>query len=305
MKLGMQSHLVFLAAIAVSVGCGDDGGAPQGEGSSGGSSSSTTDDGVTTPGSTSSPDPSTTGNAESSSSTDATSSSSTGAEGSSTTTGETEGSSSSTGSVDTVTLSGVVSDFASGDPLENIEVCVFEQPGIPCATSDAAGAYSLMGVPVAEGAIEFNGANRFPSLFWGAGPMEDDVLDYRLLSTLAATVLAVALDEQIDDNLGHLALGVTGPDGMLLEGVSFTMDPPSGALGYITPDGIDPILTATSQVGFAGWVNVDVGEVEITASHPTLNCVPGPGSLIGSSPDALRIDVTAGYLGSTFPFECS
>lgn len=203
-----------------------------------------------------------------------------------------------------MTLSGIVTDFGTPDPLEGMDVCVFGQPGIPCATTDATGAYTLMGVPVAEGAIEFTGPSRFPSLFWGEGPMEDQVLDYNLLSTLAAAVLALSLGEEIDDSLGHLALAATDADG-LAAGVSFTMTPSSGAIGYLTPKGIDPMLTETSQVGFAGWLNVDVGEVEITASHPTLTCVPGPGALVGATPDALRIDITAGYLGSTFPFVCT
>ncbi len=184
-------------------------------------------------------------------------------------------------------------------------MCVFGQAGIPCATTDATGAYTLMGVPVAEGAIEFTGPSRFPSLFWGEGPMEDQVLNYNLLSTLAAAVLAVSLGEEIDDSLGHLALAASDGDSALVSGVTFTMTPSSGAIGYLTPEGIDPKLTETTQVGFAGWLNVDVGEVEITASHATLTCVPGPGALVGATPDALRIDVTAAYLGSTFPFVCT
>lgn len=290
---------MILATAMALAGCGDDGAASQSDGSTGSAPTGTTDDDSTTP-STSS-----TSGSESTSSVD---SSSSGSDPSTTggSTGSSEsGDETSTGTVATVTLSGIVTDFGTPDPLQGMDVCVFGQDGIPCATTDAKGAYSLMGVPVAEGAIEFSGPSRFPSLFWGEGPMEDEILNYNLLSTLAAAVLALSLDQEIDDNLGHLALAVSDGEGALLSEVSFSMTPSSGAIGYLTTTGIDPLLTETTEVGFAGWLNVDVGEVQVTASHPTLACVPGPGALVGDSPDALRIDVTAAYLGSTFPFVCN
>lgn len=304
MKLEAHPRAMILATAIALAGCGDDSPAPQSDSSTGGSTAGTTEDG-TTPGSTSSlPSTGSTSSAESTSTdtggSDSGSSSSTGTTGGSEDTGD----ETSTGTGPTAMISGIVSDFLMATPLEAIDVCVFGQDGIPCATTDAAGAYSLVGVPVAEGAIEFTGNGRFPSLFWGEGPMDDQVLSYRLLSNLAAAVLAASLGEEIDDNLGHLALAVTS-DGALLSEVSFTMSPSSGAAGYLTMEGIDPQLTETTEVGFAGWLNIDVGEVEIVANHPTLDCVPGPGALVGATPDALRIDITAGYLGSTFPFVCS
>ncbi len=295
---------MILATAMAAAGCGDDAPGSDTDGSTGNASTGTTDDEGTTPGTTTMPGTGSTSSADTTGS--STGASDTGTDSSTGTTGGSESSSdSSTGTGDTATLSGVVSDFAMPTPLPNIDVCVFGQDDIPCATTDAEGAYTLEGVPPTEGAIEFTGSNRFPSLFWGEGPMEDQVLDYRLLSTIASVVLANSLGEEIDDALGHLALAVSDGDGALLSEVSFTMTPSSGALGYLTTTGIDPLLTETTEVGFAGWLNVDVGEVEITASHPTLDCVPGPGALVGSTPDALRIDVTAGYLGSTFPFVCS
>ncbi|MCR9159049.1 MAG: hypothetical protein ACE37F_10000 [Nannocystaceae bacterium] len=307
MTIKTQQRVMILATAVALMGCGDDGGASDESGSTSGSTSgsSGTDptdpstSGVPSTGSTSETDEgtsSTTGGTETGSA-DSSGSSSDGS------TGTEDGT--STGAIESVTLSGVVTDFGSPNPLPGISVCVFEEAGIPCATTDDEGAYTLPGVPSAEGAIEFTGPSRFPSLFWGEGPMEDEVLDYNLLSTIAAAVLANALGEKIDDNDGHLALAVLDAEGALLSGASFTMDPPSGAIGYLTPQGIDPELTATTEVGFAGWLNVAVGEVEVTVSHPDLDCVPGPGALVGSTPDALRIDITAGYLGSTFPFVCS
>lgn len=307
MQIKTQQRLMILATAAALIGCGDDGSASDAGGSSGGSTSGPTTDDTANPSTSTAP-----GTGSTSDDSDGTSTSTGSADtGSGDSTGSTsEGSSSgegssSTGSIETVTLSGVVTDFGTPTPLPGIDVCVFEQEGIPCATTDDEGAYTLAGVPSAEGAIEFTGPSRFPSLFWGEGPMADEVLDYNLLSTLAAAVLAASLGEEIDDGAGHLALAVLDAEGSLLSGATFTMDPPSGAVGYLTPEGIDPELTATTQVGFAGWLNVDVGEVEVTVSHPELDCVPGPGALVGSTPDALRIDITAGYLGSTFPFVCS
>ncbi|MEM6291055.1 MAG: hypothetical protein AAGA54_07310 [Myxococcota bacterium] len=300
---------MILAVAAALAGCGDDGAASDAGGSTGASTSGSTssDDSTptsaTTSGAGSTTDASDGSSSSSSGNADTGSSDATGSSDSGDSTGAE--SSSSTGSIETVTISGNVTDFGTPMPLVGIEVCVFEQDGIPCATTDDVGDYTLAGVPIAEGAIEFTGAGRFPSLFWGEGPMEGDVLDYNLLSTIGAAVLAAVLGEEIDETAGHLALAVTGPDGSLLEGAQFTVTPDSGVVGYLTPDGIDPKLTTTSQVGFAGWLNVDVGEVEVTVTHPDFTCVPGPGALIGSTPEALRIDVTAGYLGSTFPFVCN
>lgn len=302
MKLEVQSQAMILATAMALAGCGDDSPASETDGSTGSTTTGTTSDDGTTATTLPMSGSSSTSSAESSSSSSSGSDSSTGS--SSSSSGSDSGSESSTGAVDTVTLSGTVTNFGTTTPLGDIDVCVFGEDDIPCATTDVMGMYNLMGVPVAEGAIEFTGANRFPSLFWGEGPMEDQILNYNLLSTVASAVLALSLDQEIDDNLGHLAIAVS--DGAaLVPGVTFTMTPSSGALGYLTPMGIDPQLTETSEVGFAGWLNVDVGEVEITASHPTLTCIPGPGALVGATPDALRIDVTAGYLGSTFPFVCT
>ena len=194
MKLGTRPLMILVATLAAT-GCGDDGGSSNDGGSTGGSSSGTTGDDTM---------PSTTSGSGSTSVDDTTSSTggSSDESGASTSTSSSTGSadetggSTSTGSVDTVTLSGVVTDFGSPNPLPNIEVCMFGQD-IPCATTDAEGAYTLDGVPVAEGAIEFTGPSRFPSLFWGEGPMEDQTLDYNLLSTLAANVLAAVLGESI------------------------------------------------------------------------------------------------------------
>ena len=304
MKLDTRPLMMILAVAMASTGCGDDGQASDGGGSTGASSSGTTGD-DTMQSTSSNPTMGSTSSDDTTSGTTAGSSDDSGTTtGTSTGSADETGTSTSTGSIETVTLSGIVTDFGSPDPLPGIEVCVFGED-IPCATTDATGGYTLDGVPVAEGAIEFSGAGRFPSLFWGEGPMEDQTLNYNLLSTLAANVLAAVLGAPIDDELGHLAIAVADGEGALLSGVTFTMTPDSGAVGYLTTDGIDPDLTATSEVGFAGWLNVDIGEVEITASHPTLTCVPGPGALVGATPDALRIDITAGYLGSTFPFVCS
>jgi hypothetical protein len=307
MQIKTQQRLMILATAAALIGCGDDGSVSDAGDSTGDSTSGPTTDDTANPSTSTAP-----GTGSTSDDSDGSSSSSGSAD---TGSGDPTGSSSdgssgsddstSTGAIETVTLSGVVTDFGTPNPLPGIDVCVFEEEGIPCATTDAKGAYTLAGVPSAEGAIEFTGPSRFPSLFWGEGPMKDEVLDYNLLSTLAAAVLANALGEEIDENDGHLALAVLDAEGSLLSGATFTMDPPSGAVGYLTPKGIDPELTETTQVGFAGWLNVAVGEVEVTVSHPELNCVPGPGALVGSTPDALRIDITAGYLGSTFPFVCS
>jgi len=309
MNFKMFPRAMILATAIALPACGDDGPPYGGDGSTGSSSSGPTTDDSAGPSTTSMVDTGSTSSAEGSSSTTTTegTSSETGAGESTTSADSASGSDdgTSTGSVDAVTISGTVTDFGTPTALEGVEVCVFERAGVPCATTDAEGAYTLMGVPVAEGAIAFTRTGRFPSLFWGEGPMDGDVLDYNLLSNLAAAVLAASLEEEIDDGSGHLALAVSDGEGGLLSGASFTMTPSSGAIGYLTPDGIDPTLIETTQVGFAGWLNVEVGEVEITASHPTLDCVPGPGALVGSTPDALRIDITAGYLGSTFPFVCS
>ncbi len=307
MTLKTQRRGMILATAIALAACGDDEPGGDGGGSTGGSSSGVTTDDPTMAATTSNPSTGSTSSADSSGTGEPTSTGgSSSGEGSSSGDGSSSsGGSTSTGALETVTISGVVTDFGTPAVLPGIDVCVYEQAGIPCATTDDEGAYTLAGVPVAEGAIEFTGAARFPSLFWGEGPMEDDVLNYNLLSNLAAAVLAASLGEEIDDGAGHLAIAVSDGDGSLLEGVSFTMEPASGAVGYLTMDGIDPDLTETTAVGFAGWLNVNVGEVEITASHPTLDCVPGPGALVGSRPDTLRIDITAGYLGSTFPFVCS
>ena len=293
----------FIVATLVVGGCSDD--AEQGQDDAHASSTSESDGtgtgGPTTSGTTATQptDDGSTTIGEPATDTDA-------ADGS-TTMGDGTGNDETDGTGDTVgvTLSGVVTNLASGDPLANVSVCVYDHPRIDCATTNGAGMYTLPGVPVGEGAIEFQGGGVFPGLFHGVTSM-DDTLNYFALDALAATIFAAALGEQLDPARGHLGAWAVDANGEPLANVSFALSPESGAgPGYITPQSsIDPELTATTEVGFAGWVNVDPGEVQITATHPTLSCTPHASAIAGDDPNGIRMDIVAGRLGTTFPFVC-
>jgi hypothetical protein len=292
--------IVSLLAIA---GCSDDAAESHDDTHGGSTSTGTTDGGTTAPSTTaSSADGSTTAIDETDTGTH-------GDDGSTTASDDTgtDTDMDSTGEASGITLSGTVTNLANGEAVENVSVCVHEHPAIDCATTNAEGAYVLEGVPVGEGAMAFNGGGIFPGLFHGITPDMDDTLHYYAIQTLAAALLAASLGEEIDPARGHLGVWAIDANGDPLDQVSFEITPASGAgPGYITSESsIDPDLTETTEVGFGGWVNVNPGVIQITASHPTLDCTPHAAAIVGDEPDAIGMNVTAGRLSSTFPFVCT
>lgn len=295
-------HGGLMAALLAVGGCSDDVDEDQGDTAGPSTTGDTTGDASTAPTTTTQATTTTEGTTASD---DGTDSGTTGDDDDGSTTAADD--TGSTGDTSGITLSGTVTNLASGDAVEGVSVCVHEHPDIDCTTTNAQGVYALDDVPVGEGAIVFEGGGVFPGLFHGITPDMNETLNYFAINHLAAALLAAALGEEIDPALGHVGVWVVDANGDPLPHVSFEMTPASGAgPGYITPESsIDPQLTETTEVGFAGWVNVDPGAVQITASHPTLDCTPHAAAIVGDEPDAIRMDVTAGYLGTTFPFVCA
>lgn len=177
-------------------------------------------------------------------------------------------------------LTGFVTDFA-GAALPGVELCVYELPELPCATTAADGTFELPGLPLAENltvtqtldgyqasAYPIN-TEAVPRYYW-AMRMIDDALVETQRSVADATV------EPHTSGL-FMEIGVpTSSDPIawtLLEGATVSISPDAGEKHYMNliymPD--DDLL-ATSSVGFAGYMNLPPGEYTVNAVAPGGEC---------------------------------
>lgn len=211
-------------------------------------------------------------------------------------------------------MSGAVGNFTPGaglDPLEGVSVCVFEQPDIACATTDATGHYKLSGLPAGEDLLI-------------SYTKPDYVAQIGMLSTGSADIgpVEIRLAPESSAELLFALIGATWPLGET-GGVTFGayptttgggIGPTDGIAGYavmMAPDsGTGPVyvdnseipnteLTETSAPGWGLYANVDPGTVGITftkAGKPCDRVRPGYGWESSFSGGTLQVPIITGYL---------
>jgi hypothetical protein len=206
---------------------------------------------------------------------------------------------------DPVSIAGVVLALISGDGLGGIEACVYEHPEIECSTSDSNGEYLLLDVPANSAlALSYTAVGYVPFLSMIQTGEENvtDVVHFQLANA-ERDIAATFSDVSFDDEKGQIFFAVyrewpPTESGDRRDGTSVTMVPFSG-IGpiYGTEAGVpDPDLEATTLSGNGGFMNVDVGEVEVTFSHGDLTCRADPTRWVGSTPGSIRMISVAGFL---------
>ena len=209
-----------------------------------------------------------------------------------------------TGVATSVSVSGTVLSLLREEPIDMVEVCIYERPEIACVTTNVDGFYTLHRVPAnSEVALSYNGSGLAPFLVMLRTEGEDlEDIGHFQANEVELQLITTVTNVDIDDNKGSLffALYREWPpgDGEYLSEVTVEHSPASGS-GVIygdesgTPD-LD--MTSTSGAGNGGFMNVDVGFSELIFSHPSRQCFPAPTRWRGSVDSAMRMQSAPGYL---------
>jgi len=199
-----------------------------------------------------------------------------------------------------VTASGVVVDTSAGfnstspydetkyPALAGVEVCLYGNTAAPCATTDASGKYSIVGVPSGTVTFSYKKAGYQSVLYPTAYPGSLGAL-FMLTTSAYSTWLAKA-GASIDPTKGEILFGagttVAAPGATLSEmfgpttyyyasGYTVALSP-AAALGpvYFSPAvEPDPALTSASAAG-TGLLQVLPGAYSLTFTDPMLTCPP-------------------------------
>ena len=234
---------------------------------------------------------------------------STGTDGSADTTGS-DGSSDGVDTTGTAgqQISGVVTDFVSGDPVEGAQVCLHELPAVACAIADASGAYTVTGVPAGvDTALVVSAEGFVPLAMWGNTGVTDLEADLALAQTTLLTAFAGILGLELDDATGSVSVAFFSGGEMSAMGVEMSMTPVSGTGPVYLDKALVPTLDqpGTGLDGAGGWFLVEPGEVEVSGTLDGVACTPGDVATLGSAPDTARMLILPGHFNSVASgFQC-
>jgi hypothetical protein len=203
----------------------------------------------------------------------------------------------------TITFGGTLVQAGVGPPLSSVEVCVDQHPEITCTFSDSSGHFSIQVPGNAEVAITFSKAgftgvvvpvvtSTADQTQWEIGipPFAMTQGFYEGFSGAAYPAAATGFLQVEVDKANTNQVG--------LAGAVLTLSPSSGE-GPIYADPsfmmADPLLQATSGIGFARFANVAPGVVEVQIGPSTLSCASNFGGWTAPDANAARVPIVAGF----------
>lgn len=174
--------------------------------------------------------------------------------------------------VDGVTITGVITQAAVGNPLVDVQICVV-QPNLGCVATIDDGSYSFANVPKNQDVRVTATKSGFVKALGVFAIGDSDVTaDAQLFDEgLVASVygdagiplditgkgaVGIALGD-IDESSGHGASGYTA-----------TISPSGDGPYYVTGTAIDSGATETSDTGGVAFINLDPGDYEVSVSGP-------------------------------------
>lgn len=199
---------------------------------------------------------------------------------------------------DGVSITGVISDFGTGEPAEEVLLCLEGYEDIPCSVTDADGGYTLWGAPpdtVVEIVLSGWGYKDIRTwLYTGSGVSWSSPM---IAGTLHEQVLGlVGVNPENPFDHGDFVMraydATTVPEGAYQgtpqAGVAFALTPADGdGPFYFAADlgtqGTFPApipsatATATDDLGLGFIANVSPGDYTLTCTHPNKTCAPGQG----------------------------
>lgn len=207
----------------------------------------------------------------------------------------------------TIQVRGFVGEWIDGyPPLEGVTVSIVDHEEIPPVVTDAEGSYVFPEVPAGAEIIVYaeGDDDRHPaaSRTWALGDSDVTIYPLYLFDRSASAFLAQEAGFPYDGSRGVIAGGVWKVSDDVLLDAQVALNPEAGDLVYMGAGHIpDPEAVGITPNGtFAIW-NVDIGEYELTASHPDVaRCwAEGP-----DQPEAVRVRTFPDTLTLSMGFTC-
>jgi hypothetical protein len=202
-----------------------------------------------------------------------------------------------------VMVSGTVVEAAGSAPLVGARVCILDAPAIPCAITDAKGAYQIalphwttdLDVAVnvtAAGHLGFTGLthqNANGVVWFGEIPLMDDAAATAMLQAQAGFAYPAPGKAFVQFSVFHASGGAA-------TGATATLSPASGSGPvYAQPSGtLDPTLAAVTTNGYLMFGEVTPGKLSITvASVPCTPAVLGVDAWADPTPSTVAGEAAA------------
>lgn len=196
----------------------------------------------------------------------------------------------------TITVSAKVVANANGAPTPGASVCIVDHPEIACATTDAAGAYTIAlpeigtGLDIAANVTapgflgdtglvhEGEQQSGAVGVAWFSTNLRDETAAVDLLSAHAGFTYPAA-------GKGFVLVSVFHGGGGAFAGQTVALSPASGAGPvYADPSGNpDPSLSAITSNGYVLFGGLTPGKIEITATGATCTPVSTVGGMWASA----------------------
>lgn len=208
------------------------------------------------------------------------------------------------GEAGTRTDAGVPPNFSTA-PLEGLKVCLFDDESSPCETTDAAGRFSISGLPAkSQVTLSLEKAGYVPLLFpieTGSADMDGSIAGPLPMASSAtpSSSVPVALDLVDKGMIATFAIAPSGAGVSGALGTTLALTPKSGDGPYFITDRNVLDVSATSIVNqVALYLNLAPGTYEVGFENPGHACAPltipfGFGFTAGSS--SVKCPVVAGF----------
>lgn len=202
-----------------------------------------------------------------------------------------------------VTVTGTVVEATGPAPVAGARVCILDAPAIPCATTDAQGAYQLalpawtteldLAVNVtADGHLGFTGLTHQTTngvVWFGEIPLMDDAAAAAMLQAHAGFAYPAP-------GKAFVLFSVFRASGGAATGATATLSPASGnGPVYAQPSGtLDPTLAAITANGYLMFGEVTPGKLSIAVAG--VACTPyalGVGAWADSTPSTVAGEAAA------------
>ena len=194
---------------------------------------------------------------------------------------------------------------SSASPLSGVKVCLFEDESSPCATTDAAGRFSVSGLPAkSQVMISFEKAGYVPMVLpieTGSTDMDGAVAGPLPMPSaeISPWSMPVAIDSVDKGMIVTFAVTLNGGNVGGAVGTNLTLTPKRGDGPYFITDRNLLDVSATSIVNQAAlYVNLDPGTYELGFEKPGHDCasltIPF-GFGFTSGPGSVKCPVVAGF----------